>query len=172
MSRHLAQSFRDSGKCDHNGEYTIFGQIHKKYKKSEDFVTGFRRNGVDQMAFKTFFEGEGSDDWGGPFRETLANMVEELESDVLPLLIKTSNHRNEHGSYKDCFIPNPCATSPSHETMFKLMGSLLGFNLRTKSSLDWHFPPLFWKMLLEEPLSLGDFEDSDTYSYQMLREIR
>ena len=124
------------------------------------------------MAFKTFFEGEGSDDWGGPFRETLANVVEELESDTLPLLIRTSNHRNEHGSYKDCFIPNPSATSPSHETMFRLMGTFIGFNLRTKSSLDWHFPPLFWKMLLDEPLYLGDLEDSDAYSYQMLREIR
>jgi len=36
--------------------------------------------------------GEGSQDAGGPFRESLVNMCDELQSDALPLLIKSPNN--------------------------------------------------------------------------------
>jgi hypothetical protein len=123
------------------------------------------------MAFKTFFQGEGSDDWGGPFRETMATIQCEIESEALPLFVKTANNRNEHGTYRECFIPNPSATSPACESMFKLLGNILGFNIRAKAAIDWHFPPLFWKQVLGNQLSLADLEGSDAYSYQVLVDL-
>lgn len=91
------------------------------------------------------FAGEGSQDVGGPFREMLTNVVCELESHALPLLIKTVNNRMDHGFYREAWTLNPDATSPTHQELFKFMGRFLGFNLRTGSAMDWHFTPIFWK---------------------------
>lgn len=44
-------------------------------------------NSTDSQMFSVSFAGEGSIDVGGPFRETLTNIVNELESHALPLLI-------------------------------------------------------------------------------------
>lgn len=48
-------------------------------------------------------------DVGGPFRECIGNVVDELETDSLPLLIKTPNNRNDHGSNRECFMLNPAS---------------------------------------------------------------
>lgn len=102
-------------------------------------------NGVEDSAFRCTFEGEGADDYGGPFRDAMTNIVEELQSEILPLLIKTSNNRSDQGDSRDCFMPNPNSKNPTHESMFKLLGYILGFSIRSKSALDWHFPQFFWK---------------------------
>ena len=72
-------------------------------------------------------------------------MLEELESDSLPLLIKTVNNRNDHGLDRDCYTLNPASTTPTHQELFIFMGYLLGFAIRAKSPLNWHFPAYFWK---------------------------
>jgi len=100
------------------------------------------------------FMGEGSMDDGGPFRESLTNMIDELESDCLPLLVKTANNKNDHGFMRECWTLNPSSTTPTHAEMFKFMGYLLGFTIRSKSALNWHFPPVFWKRLLGEKVSI------------------
>ena len=46
-------------------------------------------------AFRVNFSGEGSDDYGGPYREVFSHVCEELESDLLPLLIPIPNKRYE-----------------------------------------------------------------------------
>lgn len=68
-----------------------------------------RMNTTDSHAFSVTMAGEGAIDVGGPFRECLCNMVDELESEVLPLLIKTPNNRNDHGSNRECFMLNPAS---------------------------------------------------------------
>jgi len=102
-------------------------------------------NGTDAQAWEVLLAGEGSMDVGGPFREALTNACEELESDCLPLLIKTPNNRNDHGDSRDCFTLNPASTTPTHQEMFTYLGYMLGFCIRTKSPLPFHLPSLFWK---------------------------
>lgn len=92
-------------------------------------------------------------------------MCTELESDVLPLLIKTVNNRNNHGENRDCFIPNPSSNTPTHLELFKFLGHLLGFAIRTMSPLPLHLAPIFWKLLLGDPLTLIDLKGFDTYSW-------
>ena len=46
-------------------------------------------------AFRVNFSGEGSDDYGGPYREVFGHVCEELESCLLPLLIPIPNKRSE-----------------------------------------------------------------------------
>lgn len=146
ISRLKASTYRDTGKVDHTGEFTLFGQMFTKCMEKTALTNCFRMNTVEDKAFKFYFEGENSDDWGGPFREVLTNIVQdELESDVLPLLLKTPNNRNNFGENRDCYLPNSSSNTPTYESMFKFLGHILGFTIRTKQPLDWHFPPFFWK---------------------------
>jgi E3 ubiquitin-protein ligase HERC2 len=114
-------------------------------KKLHPDYSNFRKNGTDDKTWSVTFFGEGSIDAGGPYRESLTNLCNELESEVLPLLIKTPNNRNNHGQNRDCFILNPSANSPTHLDMFKFMGCLIGYAIRTLSAIPFHFPSLFWK---------------------------
>jgi len=171
IMRLKAQRFKDKGKCDHTGEYTMFGQLFQYFKKEASRKECFRQNETDEKAFTVDFPGEGSMDDNGPYRECLSNLVEELEGEFLPLFIKTPNNRNNHGFNRNCVMPNPSSTNPTHAGMFFHMGLILGYALRTKSALDWNLPPYFWKQLLGEPATISDLEGLDFYSYQVLRDI-
>ena len=78
------------------------------------------------------------------------NLAAEIESESLPLFIKTPNNRNDHGNNRDCFMLNPASNSPTHAELFRMFGHFLGFTLRTKHAMNFHFPPFFWKKLLNE----------------------
>ena len=107
------------------------------------------------------FKGEGSIDEGGPFRECLTNVLKELEGSCLPLLIKTPNNRNNHGYNRDCFCLNPSSFTPRHQEMFVFLGNLIGYSIRTKSAMNWHFPPIFWKQLTNQEVTFDDLEGFD-----------
>ena len=51
--------------------------------------------------------GEGADDAGGVFDDTVTAMVDELQSDATPFLLPTPNQTNETGYNRDCWILNP-----------------------------------------------------------------
>ena len=38
--------------------------------------------------------------------------------------------------------------------------------------MNWHFPGIFWKQLLGETATLGDFDGLDAYSAQVMKDIR
>ena len=98
------------------------------------------------------------------FRDSLTNIGRELESDVLPLLVKTSNNRNVHGNHRDCFILNPSAKSPTQLEMFKFLGALIGYGIMAKAALPLNLAPTFWKTLQGETLTLNDLDSIDAYS--------
>ena len=151
IKRHAANRFTSEGKCDHTGEFTIFGQLFQQCKVGTSYQkTSFLQNGTDNKIFQTKFAGEGAIDVGGPFRECLSNLVDELESEFLPLLIKSTNNRNNHGYNRDCYILNPSSISPTHGELFVFFGYFLGFSIRTQSAMNWHFPAIFWKQMLGE----------------------
>lgn len=111
VDRLKARQFIDSGKIDHSGEFTEFGQILKQLSGNLDC---WKLNGVDDQALRVDFDGESSIDVGGPYRETLVHMVDELESGALPLLKKTTNALKNHGSDRNCFIINEDSVTPTH----------------------------------------------------------
>jgi hypothetical protein len=98
-------------------------------------------------------------------------MCLELQSDVLPLLIKSPNNKNNHGQFRECFIPNPSANAPTHLEMFKCLGALIGWAIRSTSALQLDFPPIFWKKILNQPLDLHDLKEFDTFSWQIIRDL-
>lgn len=89
--------------------------------------------------------GEGGIDAGGLFRDVMVNIAQELESPMLPLFQKTPNNKSDFGNNRECFILNSKARSPVHMKMFKYLGALLGFSIRTKSPLPLNMAPIFWK---------------------------
>jgi len=135
-------------------------------------MSNFRQADVDGRAYKVEFKGEGSIDVGGPFRDTLVNIVDEMENGALPLLIKSPNNRNDHGSYRDCFILSPTATSPACLEMYRFMGAFIAFAILSKSPIPFNLAPTFWKELLGDDLNLADLESIDAYSSQVLTDMR
>jgi E3 ubiquitin-protein ligase HERC2 len=140
----------NDGKVDHDGTESIFGQLWNQCKDYNPSYSMFIQHGVEARCWTVGFQGEASIDAGGPYRESLDNMAKELESDLLPLLIKSPNNRNDHGSNRDCFILNPSARSPTHLEMFKFFGALLSFHIGTKSPTPLHLAPSVWKSILGE----------------------
>lgn len=84
-------------------------------------------------------------DLGGPFRDSLVNIGQELESSVLPLLIKSPNNRTECGTYRECFVLNPEANSPTHLEMLHFLGCIIGFGIMSKSPVPLNLAPTVWK---------------------------
>lgn len=94
--------------------------------------------------------GESVDDCGGGYSESIAEMCEELQNGSLPLLILTPNGREETGTNRDCFIPNPEANSDHHLNMFQFLGILMGIAIRTGSPLSLNLAEPVWKLLVDE----------------------
>jgi hypothetical protein len=129
-------------------------------------------NSTDDRCWRANFVGEGSIDAGGPFRDSLSNICDELESEFLPLLVKTPNNRNVHGFNRECYLPNGESNNPSHHELFKFLGNILGFAIRTQSPLNLHFPPIFWKQVLGETPTYDDLKGFDQYTHQTLEGLR
>lgn len=115
MSRRKAMVFADSGKVDHEAKYSMFGQIIKQLAESNPDMSNFRIKSIDEKCYSINFLGEGSIDAGGPFRESLTNIAEEMEKGVVPLLIRSPNNKNEHGINRDCYILDSRSKTPSHK---------------------------------------------------------
>ena len=135
-------------------------------------MSNFRHNSVDERCYRINFKGEGSIDAGGPFRDSLVNIVTEMEDGFLPLLIKSPNNRNDHGSNRDCYILSPNSTSPAHLDMYKYLGGFIAFGILSKSPVPLNLAPTVWKQILGEQMTLEDLESIDTYSSQVLTDLR
>lgn len=166
VNRRKAMQFADEGKVDHEGKYSIFGQIMQSMKQQGyGDLNCFRKNHVDGRIYRINFRGEGSIDAGGPFRDSIVNVVQEMEQGLVPLLIPSPNNRNEHGESRDCFILNSASKSPVHLEMFRFLGAFIAFGILSMSPVPLNLAPTVWKQILgEEQLTIEDLQMIDTYS--------
>ena len=132
----------------------------------------FRKSSVDDKCYSIKFLGEGSVDAGGPFRDSLVNIVQEMEDGLVPLLIKSPNNRNDHGTNRDCFIINPSSTSPAHLEMFKWLGGFIAYGILSKAPVPLSLAPTVWKQILGERMTLSDLESIDAYSSQVITDMQ
>ena len=172
INRNKASVFATEKKVDHEGTQTIFGQFMQQCKARDASYAMFRQQGVESRCWSVNFVGEASADAGGPFRDSLDNVTKELESETLPLLIKTANNRNDHGGNRDCYMLNPSSRSPTHLEMFKFFGAFLSFAMMTTAPIPIHLAPGLWKQLLGDELEMSDLEGFDAYSSQVLVDLR
>ena len=123
--------------------------------------------------FKVKFEGEGVDDYGGPYREVFQKICEELKilntskgkaersSCFISLLHPTPNWNAEECSerYKYTFLPS--ATSALSLDLFRFLGELVGVALRSKITLELPLASIIWKSVVREPLTDQDIASLD-----------
>uniref|UniRef100_A0A3Q1JCX7 HECT-type E3 ubiquitin transferase n=1 Tax=Anabas testudineus TaxID=64144 RepID=A0A3Q1JCX7_ANATE len=126
---------------------------------------------LPSRAWKVKLVGEGADDAGGVFDDTITEMCQELETGVVDLLIPSPNATAEVGYNRDRFLLNPSACLEEHMLQFKFLGILMGVAIRTKKPLDLHLAPLVWKQLCCIPLMLEDLEEVDLLYVQTLKSI-
>ncbi|XP_056269201.1 probable E3 ubiquitin-protein ligase HERC1 isoform X3 [Pseudoliparis swirei] len=126
---------------------------------------------LPSRAWKVKLVGEGADDAGGVFDDTITEMCQELETGVVELLIPSPNATAEVGYNRDRFLFNPSSCLDEHMLQFRFLGILMGVAIRTKKPLDLHLAPLVWKQLCCIPLVLEDLEEVDLLYVQTLRSI-
>ncbi|XP_062334757.1 probable E3 ubiquitin-protein ligase HERC1 [Osmerus eperlanus] len=123
---------------------------------------------LPSRAWKVKLVGEGADDAGGVFDDTITEMCQELESCVVGLLIHTPNTSTDVGSNTDRFLLNPGAVSEEYMVQFRFLGILMAVAIRTKKPLDLHLAPWVWKQLCSIPLGGADLEEVDLLTYRSL----
>ncbi|XP_062869323.1 probable E3 ubiquitin-protein ligase HERC1 isoform X2 [Trichomycterus rosablanca] len=126
---------------------------------------------LPSRAWKVKLVGEGADDAGGVFDDTITEMCQELETGVVDLLIPSPNATAEVGYNRDRFLLNPSACLDEHFLQFRFLGILMGVAIRTKKPLDLHLAPMVWKQLCCIPLTLEDLEEVDLLYVQTLNSI-
>lgn len=80
---------------------------------------------MSQIHFSTLqvkLVGEGADDAGGVFDDTVTEMCVELTSGQVPLLVRTPNSVNDVGFNRDKFLLNPQLISLQYRAAFKFLG--------------------------------------------------
>ncbi|XP_068741343.1 probable E3 ubiquitin-protein ligase HERC1 [Montipora capricornis] len=127
---------------------------------------------LPSRAWKVKLLGEGADDAGGVFDDTITEMCQELQSGVVKLLIPTPNSSTEVGYNRDRFLLNPSCTCDTDMELFTFLGILMGVAIRTRKPLDLHLAPMVWKQLTNASLVPEDIEEVDTLYMQSLRGIR
>ncbi|XP_034457870.1 probable E3 ubiquitin-protein ligase HERC1 isoform X1 [Hippoglossus hippoglossus] len=126
---------------------------------------------LPSRAWKVKLVGEGADDAGGVFDDTITEMCQELQAGVVDLLIHTPNSFADVGSNTDRFLLNPAALSEENMVQFRFLGILMAVAIRTKKPLDLHLAPLVWKQLCSMPLGGPDLEEVDLLTYRTLQGI-
>ncbi|KAI6658552.1 E3 ubiquitin-protein ligase HERC1-like [Oopsacas minuta] len=115
--------------------------------------------------------GEGADDAGGVFDETIALMCIELEDGTLPFLLPTPNARNKCGYNTDRFVLNPGCSSKTDMDYYRFMGVMFGVAIRTTKPLSLHISPMVWKLIAGIEITMDDLEEVDSAFMQAMRGI-
>ncbi|XP_028902461.1 E3 ubiquitin-protein ligase HECTD3 [Ornithorhynchus anatinus] len=174
INRRHAMEHRDCPARDPTCKNAVFTQVYEglkpsdKYEKPLDYRWPLR---YDQW-WECKFISEGIIDQGGGFRDSLADMSEELcpsSADApvpLPFFVRTANQGNGTGEARDMYVPNPsCCDFAKYEWI----GQLMGAALRGKEFLVLALPGIVWKQLAGEEVSWSkDFPAVDSVLVKLL----
>ncbi|XP_017786874.1 PREDICTED: probable E3 ubiquitin-protein ligase HERC1 isoform X2 [Nicrophorus vespilloides] len=127
---------------------------------------------LPSRAWKVKLIGEGADDAGGVFDDTITEMCQEITNGTVPLLVPTPNAVNDEGFNRDKYLFNPQLTSQQDIVWFKFLGILFGVAIRTRKPLALPIAPLIWKLIVGDTVSIDDLEETDSMYMQSLRSIR
>ncbi|XP_063795502.1 E3 ubiquitin-protein ligase HECTD3 [Pseudophryne corroboree] len=174
INRRLAVEHRDNPTLDPTYKKTVFSQVYEglkptdKAEKPLDYRWPVR---YDQW-WECKFIAEGIIDQGGGFRDSLADISEELcpsSADTpvpLPFFVRTSNQGNGTGEARDMYVPNPSCRDLAK---YEWIGQLMGAALRGKEFLVLALPGLVWKQLTGEEVSWSkDFPAVDSLLVKLL----
>ncbi|KAJ8614515.1 hypothetical protein CTAYLR_000790 [Chrysophaeum taylorii] len=157
LNRLTTMASRSRGEPDTKLAQSMFGQLCDRLHFLEPRLLrmGYTHpmDDAQERTFKVKFEGEGVDDYGGPFREIFVQVPLELQ-DVegtrckLPLFLPIEDSTK--------FVPVPRSPCRAHREMYAFIGKLIGVSLRCKVTMQFNFPSRIWKALLNQALDLDD----------------
>jgi hypothetical protein len=91
IDRFRASKIKEALKVDLRAKKTVFGQIYQQINHKDSTCYRIRKG---ERAWRATFLGEFSDDYGGPYRASLDDIGEELQSNCLQLLIPCPNRKS------------------------------------------------------------------------------
>ncbi|XP_028329338.1 E3 ubiquitin-protein ligase HECTD3 isoform X1 [Gouania willdenowi] len=172
INRRLAMEHRDNPSLDSSCKNAVFNQVFEGLKPSEKFekTLDYRWPARYDQWWECKFIAEGIIDQGGGFRDSLADMSEELCPSsaecpmALPFFTRTSNQGSLEA--RDYYVPNP-SCKEIHK--YEWIGQLMGAALRGKDFLVLALPGLVWKQLTGETISWNkDFPAVDSVLVNLL----
>ncbi|OQR90075.1 HECT E3 ubiquitin ligase [Achlya hypogyna] len=179
-----------------------FDELHFLENKVLRMVYSHPMDDGQLRTFKVKFEGEGADDYGGPYREFFSQFMAELQSIkpdsaeatdglecILPFLMPCPNWRNGVGSNRERFVLNPSllradskwnkgsSTNPVDNSalfaeMYHFLGQILGIILRTKVLVRIDLASSIWKRLVGSSVDLLDLAEVDSVAYGLIEHLR
>jgi len=101
-------------------------------------------------AWKVKFGGEGAEDAGGPYSESVSCMCSELQAGEVPIMRPT---RTSHGESYEAIMPAPLHAGHSQSTrqLYRFLGMLMASSVISSQPLSLQLPSLFWKLLVGSP---------------------
>ena len=155
FDRIAASEFKLLNRHEKQGETkTLFSMLAKGL---ENRFLNFRRE--DRRPFSVTFRSEGACDCGGPMRDLITDVCEELMSDAVPILVPTSNNTSKVEPFTDCYRLNPFLTEAHWLKKLVFFGYFLGWSLRTMGGLGIELPPAFWSRICGGPTYTYTLED-------------
>ena len=142
------------------------------------------------------FEGEGVDDYGGPYREIFTQVATELTcivsspsagnaeqalgsnlhrpgKSLLPILEPTPSTRSDGGGDDDDaeFMVKANVQQQRYLRMYRFLGQLMGIALRCRVAAPWRLSRIFWKGLVGEALRDSDLVYIDSTAHAFIKGI-
>ena len=158
-------------------EKTVFTQVYNELKKhTNPSKFNFRWAGHWTQWWECKFIREGAIDQGGGFRDSLAEMAEELCPSSptaplsLPFFVRSPNQsQDSSNAYRDAYMLNP---SCQLFVKYQFIGQLMGAVFRGSESLVLSLPQFIWKQLVGEPVTwTRDFVTVDSAEVKFIDSI-
>ncbi|XP_066534011.1 E3 ubiquitin-protein ligase HECTD3 isoform X2 [Hoplias malabaricus] len=172
INRRLAMEHRDNPSLDPTCRNAVFTQVYEGLKSSDKYekTLDYRWPARHDQWWECKFIAEGIIDQGGGFRDSLADMSEELcpssSECAMPLPFFTRTSNQGAGEARDFYVPNP---SCREFQKLEWIGQLMGAALRGKDFLVLALPGLVWKQLIGESISWSeDFPAVDAVLVKLL----
>jgi hypothetical protein len=163
-----AATFQETGKVDEKANQTFWGQAFSQLRTRPSTMFRIAFGG---RAFKCDYAGMRSIDAGGPYRDVIERMSMDLMSSCCGLFLPSPNQIAQLGENRNCFVPNPAATSRLQLDQFEFLGKMMGLALRTRNLLNIRVTSVVWKALVGAPISLSDIEAIDVLSTNTLKAL-
>ncbi|EAN95470.1 hypothetical protein, conserved [Trypanosoma cruzi] len=148
---------------------SLFGQVYQLLHDKN--VSLFCTN---RKLWSVNFIGEGADDIGGPYRESITQLCSELMGPGLPLFIPSPNQANDIGDSRELFVVRPVMEPPVRIIMYHFFGRLIAGCLRSSEPLPIYLSSRIWKALVGAPVDESDLcvvDKTTAQSYQCIRQL-
>ena len=101
--------------------------------------------------WKVRFIGESVDDCGGGYSDSIAEICDELQSELEEILIPTPNTSEIDNNHSKVYLITPITEKYFEEKaqLFKFLGNLIGSALRQGSPLALRIQESMWKVIKE-----------------------